>query len=205
MSLYTTHGGGNKISPCWLLPSDYFLAMLNVLLSVLASLLPTQKQPSVSVLGMKRSNIITITLSRLPPPHLLPLAIYSMDNSVLDREDVQVWESCMLLLLNIKQCRWEHNRKSNRKWSYWVDLFLHPIKQRLQALIPTDDELCLIKEAKAQNPHCLLAPAEVCLFTLGQIPHLSSRLQLWSFALDYDSLERVNKFKMKLKITVSNF
>lgn len=49
-----------------------------------------QKQPSVSVLGMKRSNIITIALSRLPPPRLLPPAIYSMDSSVLDREDVQV-------------------------------------------------------------------------------------------------------------------
>ncbi|XP_022070682.1 FH1/FH2 domain-containing protein 1 isoform X2 [Acanthochromis polyacanthus] len=109
-----------------------------------------QKQPSVSVLGMKRSNIITIALSSLPPPRLLPPAIYSMDSSVLDRDDVQ----------------------------------------RLQALIPTEEELCLIKEAKAQNPHCPLAQAELCLITLGEIPHLSSRLQLWTFALDYDSLER---------------
>ncbi|XP_041820800.1 FH1/FH2 domain-containing protein 1 [Chelmon rostratus] len=109
-----------------------------------------QKQPSVSVLGMKRSNIITIALSSLPPPRLLPPAIYSMDSSVLDREDVQ----------------------------------------RLQALIPTEEELCLIKEAKAQNPHSSLAPAELCLLTLGDIPHLKSRLQLWAFALDYDSLER---------------
>ncbi|XP_070710781.1 FH1/FH2 domain-containing protein 1 [Pempheris klunzingeri] len=109
-----------------------------------------QKQPSVSVLGMKRSNIITIALSSLPPPRLLPPAIYSMDSSVLDREDVQ----------------------------------------RLQALIPTEEEVCLIEEAKAQNPHSSLAPAELCLLTLGEIPHLSSRLQLWAFALDYDSLER---------------
>lgn len=57
--------------------------------------IPTQKQPAVSVLGMKRSNIITIALSSLPPPRLLPPAIYSMDSSVLDREDVQVQErSC---------------------------------------------------------------------------------------------------------------
>lgn len=109
-----------------------------------------QKQPSVSVLGMKRSNIITIALSSLPPPRLLPPAIYSMDSSVLDREDVQ----------------------------------------RLQALIPTEEELCLIKEAKAQNPKSSLASAELCLLTLGEITHLESRLQLWSFALDYDSLER---------------
>nr|XP_046237217.1 FH1/FH2 domain-containing protein 1 isoform X2 [Scatophagus argus] len=99
---------------------------------------------------MKRSNIITIALSKLPPPRLLPPAIYSMDSSVLDGEDVQ----------------------------------------RLQALIPTEEELCLIKEAKAQNPHSSLAPAELCLLTLGEIPHLNSRLQLWAFALDYDSLER---------------
>ncbi|XP_031160254.2 FH1/FH2 domain-containing protein 1 [Sander lucioperca] len=109
-----------------------------------------QKQPSVSVLGMKRSNIITIALSSLPPPRLLPPAIYSMDSSVLDREDVQ----------------------------------------RLKALIPTEEELGLIKEAKAQNPHSPLAPAELCLLTLGEIPHLNSTLQLWAFALDYDSLER---------------
>ncbi|KAM9836382.1 FH1/FH2 domain-containing protein 1 isoform 3-T3 [Aulostomus maculatus] len=99
---------------------------------------------------MKRSNIITIALSSLPPPRLLPPAIYSMDGSVLDREDVQ----------------------------------------RLQALTPTEEELCLIHEAKAQNPHSTLAPAECCLLALGEIPHLSSRLQLWAFTLDYDSLER---------------
>ncbi|XP_065807081.1 FH1/FH2 domain-containing protein 1 [Labrus bergylta] len=109
-----------------------------------------QKQPSVSVLGMKRSNIITIAMSSLPPPRLLPPAIYSMDSSVLDREDVQ----------------------------------------RLQALIPTEEELCLIKEAKAQNPKSPLASAELCLLTLGEITYLDTRLQLWSFALDYDSLER---------------
>ncbi|XP_071316110.1 FH1/FH2 domain-containing protein 1 isoform X2 [Trachinotus anak] len=99
---------------------------------------------------MKRSNIITIALSSLPPPRLLPPAIYSMDSSVLDREDVQ----------------------------------------RLQELIPTEEELGLIKDAKAQNPHSQLAQAELCLLTLGEISHLSSRLQLWAFALDYDSLER---------------
>ncbi|XP_036439205.1 FH1/FH2 domain-containing protein 1 isoform X1 [Colossoma macropomum] len=109
-----------------------------------------QKQPCVSVLGVKRSNIITIALSSLPPPHLLPPAIYSMDSSVLDREDVQ----------------------------------------RLQSLVPSEEELNLIKQAKAQASPCLLAPAEHCLHILGNIKHLSSRLQLWAFALDYDALER---------------
>ncbi|XP_014916434.1 FH1/FH2 domain-containing protein 1 [Poecilia latipinna] len=109
-----------------------------------------QKLSTISVLGMKRSNIITIALSSLPPPRLLPPAIYSMDSSVLDREDIQ----------------------------------------RLEALIPTEEELSLINEAKAQNPHAPLAQAELCLLTLGEIPHLSTRLQLWTFALDYDSLEK---------------
>ncbi|XP_061920396.1 FH1/FH2 domain-containing protein 1 [Entelurus aequoreus] len=109
-----------------------------------------RKQAVVSVLGMTRSNNITITMSRLPPLRLLPPAIYSMDISVLDREDIQ----------------------------------------RLQTLIPTEEELCLIKEAKTQNPSCPLATAELCLQALGEIPHLSSRLNLWAFALDYDSLEQ---------------
>uniref|UniRef100_A0A671XN58 FH2 domain-containing protein n=1 Tax=Sparus aurata TaxID=8175 RepID=A0A671XN58_SPAAU len=116
--------------------------------STIFNVVSGKQQPSVSVLAMKRSNIITIALSSLPPPRLLPPAIYGMDSSVLDRED------------------------------------------RLQALIPTEEELCLVKEAKAQNPHSPLAPAELCLLTLGEIPHLNSRLQLWAFALDYDSLER---------------
>ncbi|XP_019718844.1 FH1/FH2 domain-containing protein 1 [Hippocampus comes] len=109
-----------------------------------------RKQASVSVLGMKRSNNVTITLSGLPPLHLLPPAIYSMDGTVLDREDIQ----------------------------------------RLRTLIPTEEELSLIKEAKAQNPNSRLAPAELCLLALGEIPHLDSRLRLWAFVLDYDSFEQ---------------
>ncbi|XP_067303691.1 FH1/FH2 domain-containing protein 1 isoform X2 [Pseudorasbora parva] len=109
-----------------------------------------QKQPCVCVLGVKRSNIITIALSGLPPAHLLPPAIFSMDNTVLDREDIQ----------------------------------------RLQMLVPTEDELDLIEEAKAKAPRSPLGPAEQCLLTLGNVPNLSARLQLWAFTLDHDNLER---------------
>ncbi|XP_051935508.1 FH1/FH2 domain-containing protein 1 [Hippocampus zosterae] len=109
-----------------------------------------RKQASVSALAMKRSNNVSITLSALPPLHLLPPAIRSMDGTVLDREDIQ----------------------------------------RLRTLIPTEEELSLIKEAKAQNPNSRLAPAELCLLALGEIPHLDRRLQLWAFVLDYDSLEQ---------------
>ncbi|KAF3837271.1 hypothetical protein F7725_004735, partial [Dissostichus mawsoni] len=106
-----------------------------------------QKQPSVSVLGMKRSNIITIALSSLPLPASSPLP--------------------------------------STAWT-----------ARLKELIPTEEELSLIKEAKALNPQSPLAPAELCLLTLGEIPHLNSRLQLWAFALDYDSLERARGFEL---------
>lgn len=109
-----------------------------------------RRQHYISVLTVKRSNIITITLSSLPPPHLLPPAILSMDCCVLDREDLQ----------------------------------------KLQALVPSQEELCLIQEAQARSPGSPLAPAELCLTTLGAIPHLRPRLQLWAFALDYDTLER---------------
>uniref|UniRef100_A0A4W5MPV1 FH2 domain-containing protein n=1 Tax=Hucho hucho TaxID=62062 RepID=A0A4W5MPV1_9TELE len=97
------------------------------------------------ILGVKRSNIITIALSSLPPPRLLPPAIYTMDCSVLDRED---------------------------------------------SLVPSEEELSLIRKAQAESPHSPLAPAELCLLTLGEITYLSPRLQLWAFALDYDTLER---------------
>lgn len=65
------------------------------------------------------------------------------------------------------------------------------VAQRLQMLVPTEEELNLIKEAKAQAPRSPLGPAEQCLLTLGSVPHLSARLQLWAFTLDHDTLERV--------------
>uniref|UniRef100_A0A8C7J0F4 FH2 domain-containing protein n=1 Tax=Oncorhynchus kisutch TaxID=8019 RepID=A0A8C7J0F4_ONCKI len=111
----------------------------------ICSVLTGRQLPSVSVLGVKRSNIITIALSSLPPPRLLPPAIYTMDCSVLDRED---------------------------------------------SLVPSEEELSLIRKAQAESPHSPLGPAELCLLTLGQITYLSPRLQLWAFALDYDTLER---------------
>lgn len=132
---------------------------------------------------MKRSNIITIALSRLPPPRHLPPAIFSMDSSVLDREDIQVQPPHFIILVSICTVK-----KSHVSCAVYLHFYLN---QRLQALVPTEDEFCLIKEAKAQNPCSSLAPAEQCLLTLGQIPHLSTRLQLWAFTLDYDSLERV--------------
>lgn len=64
-------------------------------------------------------------------------------------------------------------------------------------LVPTEDELNLIKEAKAQAPRSPLGPAEQCLLTLESVPHLSARLQLWAFTLDHDKLERVREKRGK--------
>ncbi|TRY79070.1 hypothetical protein DNTS_033312 [Danionella cerebrum] len=132
---------------------EYLFQNKNNSNSSLCRLMPGQwKQGNVCVLGVKRSNIITIALSRLPPVHLLPPAILSMDNSVLDREDIQ----------------------------------------RLQSLVPSEDELDLIKQVKSESgctSSSCLGPAEQSLLTLSQVPHLGIRLQLWAFTLDYDSLE----------------
>uniref|UniRef100_A0AAV2MAI9 FH2 domain-containing protein n=1 Tax=Knipowitschia caucasica TaxID=637954 RepID=A0AAV2MAI9_KNICA len=62
--------------------------------------------------------------------------------------------------------------------------------QRLQSIQPTEEELSAIREAQSRAPHSPLAPAELCLLSLGSMSHLSTRLQLWAFALDYDSMER---------------
>uniref|UniRef100_A0A3Q2YIU8 FH2 domain-containing protein n=1 Tax=Hippocampus comes TaxID=109280 RepID=A0A3Q2YIU8_HIPCM len=113
--------------------------------SACLSLACGQRVRVVAVLGMKRSNNVTITLSGLPPLHLLPPSFG--------------FRLCSAL-------------------------------QRLRTLIPTEEELSLIKEAKAQNPNSRLAPAELCLLALGEIPHLDSRLRLWAFVLDYDSFEQ---------------
>lgn len=103
-----------------------------------------------------------------------------MDTTVLDREDLQVWTTA--------------RHKASLIANGPADFVLPShslLQQRLQVIMPTDEELCLIKDAKSQNPNSPLAPAELCLLTLGQISYLSSRLQLWAFVLDYDSLETV--------------
>lgn len=158
-----------------------------------------QKQQSVAVLQMKRSNIITIALSRLPPPRHLPPAIYSMDSSVLGREDIQVHPPYFIIVVSVCTVKEESHFSC-------VAAYLHFCpNQRLQTIVPTQEEFCLINEAKAQNPSSPLAPAEQCLLTLGQIPHLSTRLQLWAFILDYDSLERVRStLPSTLSATISS-
>ncbi|XP_028649395.2 FH1/FH2 domain-containing protein 3-like [Erpetoichthys calabaricus] len=62
--------------------------------------------------------------------------------------------------------------------------------QRMMVLIPSEEEMSLIKEAKKKNPSLPLGSAEHCLLTMGSVPDLQERLDLWTFKMDYDSLER---------------
>ncbi|MBN3292810.1 FHOD1 protein, partial [Polypterus senegalus] len=62
--------------------------------------------------------------------------------------------------------------------------------KRMMVLIPSEEEMSLIKEAKKKNPSLPLGSAEQCLLTMGSVPDLQARLDLWTFKMDYDSLER---------------
>jgi hypothetical protein len=55
---------------------------------------------------MKRSQQINIALTKLPPVNSLKQAILSMDNSVLEKESLEVWCDhfrVMILLMRTKE------------------------------------------------------------------------------------------------------
>ncbi|XP_006878759.1 PREDICTED: FH1/FH2 domain-containing protein 1 [Elephantulus edwardii] len=62
--------------------------------------------------------------------------------------------------------------------------------EKLLTMMPTEEERQKIEEARLANPDIPLGPAENFLLTLASIGGLASRLQLWVFKLDYDSMER---------------
>ncbi|XP_023323709.1 FH1/FH2 domain-containing protein 1 isoform X2 [Eurytemora carolleeae] len=62
--------------------------------------------------------------------------------------------------------------------------------EKLQLLMPTEEEIHLIKEAEKENPGIPLASAEQYLLTIYSIPGLDCRLKLWAFKLDYQAMER---------------
>ena len=57
-------------------------------------------------------------------------------------------------------------------------------------MIPTEDEVNLIQDAM-QSSTAPLGSAEKFLLTLSSISELEARLSLWSFKVDYDTLEKV--------------
>lgn len=61
---------------------------------------------------------------------------------------------------------------------------------RLQGLLPSDKEIEKIKDALDNNPDIPLGSAEKFLFTIGSIPGLEARLNLWMFKMDFEIMER---------------
>lgn len=58
-------------------------------------------------------------------------------------------------------------------------------------MVPTEEEKQKIQEAQIGNPDTPLGSAEQFLLTLSSISGLTSRLQLWAFKLDYETMEKV--------------
>ena len=47
------------------------------------------------VLDPKRSNVINIGMTKLPPPRTIKTAILKMDSSIINREGIEVTKSCI--------------------------------------------------------------------------------------------------------------
>uniref|UniRef100_A0A8C5EJS5 FH1/FH2 domain-containing protein 1-like n=1 Tax=Gouania willdenowi TaxID=441366 RepID=A0A8C5EJS5_GOUWI len=62
--------------------------------------------------------------------------------------------------------------------------------EKILTMIPTEEEKQKIQEAQLSNPDVPLGSAEQFLFSLSSISALTSRLQLWSFKLNYEILEK---------------
>ncbi|NXQ63351.1 FHOD1 protein, partial [Anthoscopus minutus] len=62
--------------------------------------------------------------------------------------------------------------------------------EKILTMVPTEEEKQKIQEAQLANPDVPLGSAEQFLLSLSSISDLTSRLQLWAFKLDYESLEQ---------------
>nr|XP_057944362.1 FH1/FH2 domain-containing protein 1 [Doryrhamphus excisus] len=62
--------------------------------------------------------------------------------------------------------------------------------EKILTMTPTDEEKQKIQEAQLAHPDVPLGTAEQFLFCLASISALTPRLQLWSFKLNYESLEK---------------
>uniref|UniRef100_A0A8C9QUR8 Formin homology 2 domain containing 1 n=1 Tax=Scleropages formosus TaxID=113540 RepID=A0A8C9QUR8_SCLFO len=62
--------------------------------------------------------------------------------------------------------------------------------EKILTMVPTEEEKQKIQEAQLVNPDIPLGKAEQFLLTLSSISALNARLQLWSFKLNYDVLEK---------------
>ncbi|GCB83412.1 hypothetical protein scyTo_0023469 [Scyliorhinus torazame] len=110
-----------------------------------------RRKQELTVLELKRSNLINIGLAALPAPHIVRAALLSFDQCVLEREAIE----------------------------------------RLLTMVPTEEELKKIRDAQQAGPHLSLGSAEQFLLTLASISEVQARLQLWSFKMEYDTMEKV--------------
>ncbi|XP_073515801.1 FH1/FH2 domain-containing protein 1 isoform X3 [Phyllobates terribilis] len=62
--------------------------------------------------------------------------------------------------------------------------------EKILTMVPTEEEKQKIQEATIANPDIPLGSAEQFLLTLSSISGLTSRLQLWAFKLDYETMEK---------------
>lgn len=75
--------------------------------------------------------------------------------------------------------------------------------EKLLTMIPTDEEINSITEAKLNSPDLPLGTAESFLLILSQIPALEQRLKFWSFKIDFDSVEKeMGEQLMDLKLAM---
>ena len=63
-------------------------------------------------------------------------------------------------------------------------------------MIPTEEEISLIQDARQESASAPLGFAEQFLLTLSSISELEARLNLWSFKVDYETLEKVKAYYM---------
>ncbi|XP_067870032.1 FH1/FH2 domain-containing protein 3-like [Heterodontus francisci] len=119
------------------------------------------RKQELTVLDMKRSNVINIGLTALPAPHIVRAALLGFDECVLEKEAIE----------------------------------------RLLTMLPTEKELAKIRNTQQASPHLPLGPAEQFLLTLASVNELPARLQLWSFKMEYETMEKdiaVPLFNLKL-------
>ncbi|KAK7913579.1 hypothetical protein WMY93_013790 [Mugilogobius chulae] len=62
--------------------------------------------------------------------------------------------------------------------------------EKILKMVPTDEEKQMIQEAQLANPDVPLGTAEQFLLSLASISALTSRLHLWAFKLNYETLEK---------------
>ena len=72
-----------------------------------------------------------------------------------------------------------------------IQTMIFYLPQRLFPLLPTAEEKTRIEEERLAYPDIPLASAEQFLLTISSVNELYSRLKLWQFSLEYETIEKV--------------